>query len=159
MSVFELLGAALLLGGGARVAVMLCAFERRRCKQAEGFLALARCVREGIECFSIPIAEIFAKCDAKIWADCGVGAQDFSDFPSLLDACTLYLPRDMKRLLLDFSERLGGGYREEQLRCCDYFLERFTPCCDRLRAELPRRERIAWLLPLSVAAILLLMLL
>ena len=159
MSVFESVGAILLLGGGAWVGFVLCSYERRRCRQAEGVLALVRRIREGIDCFSVPISEILAKCDARIWTDCDIGDAEFSDLPSLLRGCTLYLPLDMQRLLTDLSERLGGGYREEQLRCCDYFLERFTPCCDRLRAELPRRERIAWLLPLSVAAILLLMLL
>ena len=62
-------------------------------------------------------------------------------------------------MLADFGAQLGSSYREEQLRCCDYFLERLIPCCDLLRAELPRRERMALILPMAIAAMLVLLLL
>ena len=53
----------------------------------------------------------------------------------------------------------GGSYRAEQLRCCDYYLERIVPLCDRMTGELPKRERMALILPMAMAAILVLMLL
>ena len=60
-------------------------------------------------------------------------------------------------LLRDFSNTLGSSYREEQLRCCDYYIARLVPLCERLRTELPKRLRLAWILPLAVAGALILL--
>jgi len=159
MDFYKGLGCLLILCSGAGVSLALSSYERKRCRQAEGFLSLVRYIRGQIDCFSIPVGGILAKCDPRILRDCGVEEGEFADFPALLNACSLYLPFEICSLLFDFSAQLGSGYREEQLRSCAYCIERLIPCCDRLRAELPKREKMAWVLPLSAAAILLLMLL
>lgn len=151
------LGLLLLLLCGVLTGIGAVSFERRRYRQAEGFLALLRHVRAQIDCFSTPLRGIFADCDVGIWADCGA-KQAPQELPSLLRSVPLYLPQEVCRLLFDLGERLGTGYREEQLRCCDYFLERLVPICDKMRAELPKRERMALFLPVAAAAVLALML-
>ena len=70
----------------------------------------------------------------------------------------LWLPDEACALLCDFSKDLGTTYREEQLRCCDYYLSRLCPICEKLRAEQPRRIRLAWLLPIALCTALILML-
>lgn len=156
---FKILGVALLLGVGVLSGLAFAAFERRRCRQAEGFVALLRYIRLQIECFSMPVCKILESCDGQILVDCGVEAEALTDFSALLTGTRLYLPEEFCRLLSDFGAQLGGCYRAEQLRCCDYYLERLTPLCDRLRGDLARRERMVLLLPMAVAAILVLMLL
>ena len=146
-------GLVLVLLCGVAVGVAAAAYERRRYRQAEGFLALLRHVRGQIECFSTPLRGIFANCDEGIWADCGAQRVPPRDLAALLRDVQLLVPQEICRLLLSLAERLGTGYREEQLRCCDYFLERLIPLCDKMRTELPKRERIALFLPMAVAAI------
>ena len=152
MHCFKWCGVVLLLACGVAVGVTAAAYERRRYRQAEGFLALLRHVRGQIECFSTPLRGIFANCDDGIWADCGA-VQVPRDLAALLRDVQLLVPQEICRLLHSLAERLGTGYREEQLRCCDYFLERLIPLCDKMRAELPKRERIALFLPMAAAAI------
>ena len=159
MLYFKMLGAILILCAGAGVGVQLVGYERRRCRQAEGFLALVWHIRLQIDCFSAPVGRILKGCDGKILTDCGVESEALPDFFALLQGTRLYLPEEMSRLLWEFGGRLGGSYREDQLRCCDYFLERLTPWCDRLRAELPKREKMMLLLPMAFAAMLVLLLL
>ncbi|MBR6727373.1 MAG: hypothetical protein IKM08_04195 [Clostridia bacterium] len=156
---FRLLGVLLLLGVGVGLGVALAAYERRRCRQAEGFLELLRHIRMQIDCFSLSVPRILSRCDGRILTDCGVECEKLTDFVTLLRGTRLYVPEEFGRLLWDFAERLGGSYREDQLRCCDYFLERLIPQCDRLRNELPRRERMLLLLPIAFAAMLALLLL
>lgn len=156
---FKIFGVLLLLGCGMLSAALWVAFERRRCRQAQGFVALLRYVRMQVECFSLPVARILERCDGQILTDCGVEAELPGDLSALLTGARLYLPEEFCRLLADFSGQLGGCYRAEQLRCCDYYLERMIPLCDRMRGELPKRERMALTLPMAVTAILLLMLL
>lgn len=158
MHFFKLLGAVLIFGCGVLLGMTLARFERARARQGQGFLALLCHIRAQIDCFSIPLGRILASCDEKILADCGVEATDIADLKTLLDGTRLYLGEEACRLLLDFSERLGSSYREEQLRCCDYYIRCFTPVVDRLRAELPKRERMALFLPMALSAALLLLL-
>lgn len=152
------MGLLLLLLCGMGTGWTLLRYERRRYLQAEGYLTLLRTVRLDIECFSMPVDRILGQCDPKLLADCGV-ARPAADMDTLLHEARLCLPAEFCRLLWDFSARLGGSYREEQLRCCDYYLARLTPFCDKMRAELPKREKTAFFLPVAVAAVLALMLL
>ncbi|MBQ3483369.1 MAG: hypothetical protein IJA78_04250 [Clostridia bacterium] len=158
MLYFKWIGIALVLCCGIGASVAFVAFERRRFAQACGFLALLRYIRLQIDCFSLPIGKILGSCDRAVLADCGAPVHA-PDFPTLLDGTRLYLPEEICRLLTDLAAQLGGSYREEQLRCCDYYMARLAPFCDRLREELPRRTRMAALLPLAFAAILVLLLL
>lgn len=159
MHYFKLIGIALILCCGVLGGLAFAAFERRRYRQAEGFVALLRHIRLQIDCFSLPVERILAVCDHRILVDCGTEATKLPDFNAVLHGTRLYVPEEMCRLLADFGAQLGGTYREEQLRCCDYFLERLIPCCDALRAELPKRERMALILPMAIAAMLVLLLL
>lgn len=143
---------------GAGVGVTGLRYERRRYLQAEGFLTLLRTVRLDIDCFSMPVDRILRQCEPKLLSDCGAPGPA-PDMETLLRGARLCLPAEFCRLLWDFAARLGGSYREEQLRCCDYYLARLTPLCDRMRAELPKREKTALLLPVAMAALLALMLL
>ncbi len=156
---FKIVGIAFLLASGVLAGLTLAAFERRKCRQAEGFVALLRHIRLQIECFSLPVGKILEGCDGQTLMDCGVEIAEPEDFSALLAGTRLYLPEELCRMLCDFGAQLGGCYRAEQLRCCDYYLERLVPICDRLRSELPKRERMALILPMAVAAILILMLL
>ena len=158
MHFFKWLGVGVILCCGIFAGIFFAAFERRRLAQAEGFLSLLRVIRLQIDCFSMPLSRILAECDIEVLRACGVSAPP-ADFKTLLREAKLYLSEEICRLLTDFGGRLGGSYREEQLRCCDFYLARLAPYCDTLRTELPKRERMALLLPpaLSVALILLLL--
>lgn len=159
MHYFKTLGVLILLLCGVGMGVALAALERRKCRQAEGFLALLRYIRLQIDCFSLPVGRILESCDGKILMDCGVESTALADFSALLSGTKLYLPEDFCRMLEDFSHQLGGSYRTEQLRCCDYYLERLTPLCDRLQRDLSKRERMMLILPVAIAAMLALILL
>ena len=158
MHYFKTLGVLILLLCGVGMGVALAALERRKCRQAEGFLALLRYIRLQIDCFSLPVGRILNGCEGRILADCGVESEKMPDFATLLRGTRLYLPEEMCRLLWEFGGQLGASHREDQLRSCDYYLERWIPWCDRLRAELPKREKMMLLLPMAFAAMLVLLL-
>ena len=158
MHFFKWAGLILLLCCGLGAGRMLAAYETRKCRQAEGFSALIRHIRMQIDCFSLPIARVLSSLDARLCEECGCPAAS-PDFATLLATTKLLLPEEGEALLCDFAAALGNGYREEQLRCCDYYLERLAPLCAQLRAELPKRVRLARLLPAAISAALILMLL
>ena len=158
MYFFKWLGVALLVFCGVLAGVFFAAFERRRVAQAEGFLRLLRAIRVQIDCFSLPVSRILSSCDGALLRDLGVSGTPQS-LPELLNGTRLYLAPDVCLLLTEFARRLGTGYREEELRALDYYVERLTPYCEGLRRELGKRERMALLLPPALAVALALLLL
>jgi hypothetical protein len=157
MLFIKCLGVALLLGCGALGSVFLCRFERARCVQAEGFLALIRMLRLQIDCFGTPVEKILSTLDEKTRAELGCTGQ-VTDLGVLLQNTLLLVPQDFGKLLFDFSLSLGTGYREEELRYCEYYLSRLEPIAKRMRDELDKRVRLAVVLPLSLSAALMLLL-
>ena len=151
------LGVALLLGCGALGSFFLVRFERARCLQAEGFLTLIRTLRLQIDCFGTPVEKILSTLDEKTRAELGAPRRS-ADLGALLQHTLLLVPRDFCKLLFDFSLSLGTGYREEELRYCEYYLSRLEPLAKRMRDELDKRVRLAIVLPLSLAAALMLLL-
>ena len=158
MLIFKWLGCLLILTAGALIGIALLAFEKRRMAQAEGFLSLIRLLRWQIDTLGRPLPEILAACDSSVLTACGWQKKEPPpDFIALLDGTPLYLAEEICTLLFDFGHSLGGGYRDEQLRTCDYHLARLSPYCDTLRRELVKRERVALFLPLAAALALILL--
>lgn len=154
------LGILLLFACGVTAGLALRAFFRRRCAQAEAFLALLRYVRWQIDCFSTPQEGILANCDRKLLADCGVEKADRpKDFSALLHSVRLFLPEEMTALLSECMGELGGTFRGEQLRCIDYYTARLSPMCEQMRRELPKWEKLALVLPVALSAAVVLLLL
>lgn len=141
------------LGLGA----LLASFERERYRQAEAFLRFMRYVRLQIDCFSAPLSQILSLMDEELRLACGI-CEEGMRTGNWLAGTRLLLPPEGRALLAEFSAALGSGFREEQLRCCDYYMARFSPLCERLRAELPRRIRLAFLLPVALGGALILLL-
>ena len=157
MRSFKTLGLLFILGSGILTSVMLTRFEQKRCRQAEGFLALLRHVRLQIDCFGTPIAGILASLDDQFYAVLGTPCAP-ADLNALLAQTPLLVDREYAQLLWDFAACLGTGYREEELRYCDYYLARLAPLAQKTRDELQKRTRLAMILPLALSAALALLL-
>jgi len=151
------LGISLLLACGVLAGVLLARFERARCLQAEGFVDLIRNIRLQIDCFGTPVSGILASLDEKLYAALGA-PRGCTDMNTLLSGTPLLVEREYIKLLWDFALSLGTGYREEELRYCDYYLARLTPLAQKVRDDLEKRMRLSLILPLALTAALILLL-
>ena len=153
----KLLGVVLLALVALLCGSWLCRFERMRCKQAQALFEMMQYVRAQIDCFSLSLPKILKQTDAQLLRDCGASRAPAS-FEELLLQCEP-LPTDkMRALLFDFAAALGKDYRTEQLRLCNYYIERFSALCEELRRELDRRLKLMRLLPCTLGAALILLL-
>ena len=157
MRFFKMAGMLLLFVCGLFASALLVRFEKKRARQAEGFLSLLRFIRMQIDCFSAPIGRILSKIDEKTRKDCEL-PENAPDFPRLLEGTSLFVPPEMQTLLEQFSKDLGKGYREDQLRTCDYYIAQLRLHCEKIRAELSKRIRLWLLLPPILTAALILLL-
>ena len=147
------IGIALLLCCGVLCGIFLAAFERAKCLQAEGFVDLIRNVRLQIDCFGTPVSRILSSLDEKLYAALGA-KRGAADLHAMLASTLLLVDREFSKLLFDFASSLGTGYREEELRYCDYYLARLSPLSQKVREELEKRMRLALILPLALSGAL-----
>ena len=137
---WKLIGGLMLLGVGILAVGGLTVYEKRRLTVLEGWLDLIFYIRTQIDCYLTPIGEIFSTVDRDLLMACmGTGTERSP--AQLLRRSRIYLGRDACRLLDSFVREIGGCYREEQVKRCDYYLDALQKHRQGLTEELPARLR------------------
>jgi len=134
MITLKLIGALVILSVGGVCAFCSVRYERRRPRVLDSWIDMIQHIRTQIDCYLTPIPEIIADL---------LPSHVCADLASLLDASRLYLDEETRRLLERFARELGGGYREEQLRHCDFCLAELRCKRERISSELPMRQRLS----------------
>ncbi len=119
--------------------------EERRLREGEGFLQLLRYIRAQIACFATPLPEIYAAFENEALAACGfLAVLREGGIEAALAACrdSLHAEKAERKTLLEAARELGGGYREQQLATCDYYIGALEELCRTRRAEYPGRLRL-----------------
>ena len=140
MAIPKLLGVLLLLGAGAYAARSISRYERQRIKVLNGWLDLIYHIQTQINCYLTPIEQIFLELPPTLlrgWA----GMERVKNPTTLLNSTQIYMDDESKRLLEGFIREIGSGYREEQIKRCDYYLTALQGIRDRQQAQLPARLR------------------
>lgn len=134
MTLLKLLGALVILSTGGVCAFCSVRYERRRLRVLDGWIDMILYIRSQIDCYLTPLQEIL---------DGFVPAHAPTDLSVLLRASRFYLDEDTLSRLESFTKEIGGGYREEQLRHCDFCIAELRRKRERIAAELPVRQRMA----------------
>ncbi len=142
MNLLKILGALLLILSGVGGGYMLNSTASVSLSQTDSFLSLLRYIKGRVDCFSLPISEIFSRCDKELFSLCG-WKYDRSpkDIDDLLNNCEI---KDMatEKILLEFSSDFGMNYREEQIRRCEYYISLLEDRRERIAAELPTKKKL-----------------
>ncbi|MBQ8432213.1 MAG: hypothetical protein IJX28_04950 [Clostridia bacterium] len=116
----KLLGSLLLLVAGLGLAHMERLRGKHRLAVLDAWIALLLFIRNQIDCYLRPLEEILSHPHAP---SLPYGSRPAA--PTLaawIDASLPDLEPEAQRLLKALAEELGGSYRTEQLRRCDYYL-------------------------------------
>ncbi len=138
----KLLGLTLILTVGSVSAYGAVRYEKRRLSVLDGWLDLIRYIRSQIDCYLKPIDEILREGDRKLLGAC-LAPHPTDDLSQILRHSSVYLDGESCRLAEGFVRELGGSYREDQLRRCDYYLEGLRARRERIATELPARIRLS----------------
>lgn len=147
----KLIGGVLIVFCGYTCGRVISQRGERKLKQTEAFLALIIHVRNMIDRYLMPIDRIFRECDEKLLSDCGA-CGEFESFGALLESAELFLDAEICDGLRNFSEELGRGWRESQIRLCDEQILRLTRERERLSTDLPRSRRASVTLAVCISA-------
>lgn len=153
----KMLGGAMVVAAGGLAAYTLARYERRRLVVLDAWIDLIFHIRGQIDCYLMPLDEILACADAGILRGC-MCHTPHPDLSALLRSASPYLDKESARLLSAFVREIGGSYREEQLRRCDFYINSLRVIRERLSQELPARIklRISLCICASLAAAILL---
>lgn len=146
----KLLGSLTLLAVGGSLAVGNVKAERRRLSVMDAWIELVLTVRREIDCYLRPIDEILDGIPPALRRACTAGG-DGNTFDTLLQRAAPHLDSEAYRLLESFSRELGGTYREEELRLCDFCIQALRTRRDALAAEHPARVKLGVTLSISAA--------
>ena len=157
MLAFKLIGALFLLASGVGLAVGAARVERARLQVHDGLISLIFFVKGRIDCYAMPAEQILLEMDKGILADCRCPGQ-VDSIEALLPHVKSYLDPETYRVLQSFGQGLGSGFRDEQIKRCDYYIELLRQKRMQLESELPARARtngMIWIL-CAVGAVILL---
>lgn len=146
----KLLGSLLILLAGGTAARLSVKAETQRLAVLDGWIALLLYVRSRIDCFLMPQGEIFTSLDREQLARCG-GSQACTSLGALFHTAKGQLAAESRRLIGDLLKEIGGGYREEQVRACDYCIGALREQRAKQAQELPAHVRVRVALSLSAA--------
>lgn len=153
----KMLGGTMVIGAGSIAACYLAAHERKKLTVLDAWIDLIFHIRGQIDCYLMPLDEILACADSSILKGC-MCRTPHPDLPALLQTSSPYLSEEPKRLLTAFTKEIGGSYREEQLKRCDYYIHTLRAIRQKVAEELPARIKmtISLCICASIAAAILL---
>lgn len=146
----KILGALLILSVGVFSAFVSVQYEKKRLSVVDGWIDLILYIRGQIDCYLMPLDDILSGGDRALFEAC-MSPENAADLPAILDASQIYLDGDAKRTLESFVREIGAGYREEQLKRCDYFIASLRVQRERIAKELPLRTRLCATLCVCIA--------
>ena len=148
----KFLGALLILSVGIFAAFVSVQYEKKRLSVVDGWIDLILYIRGQIDCYLMPIGDILSNGDRALLEAC-MSPSNAADLPAILASCDIYLDGDAKHTLESFVRDIGTGYREEQLKRCDYFITSLRAQRERIAAALPLRMRLCATLCICIALI------
>lgn len=137
----KLLGVLLILSVGVFSAFVSVQYEKKRLTVVDGWIDLILYIRGQIDCYLLPIDDILSGGDRALFEAC-MSPSNAADLPAMLEASGIYLDGDAKHTLESFVREIGAGYREEQLKRCDFFISSLRNQRERIAAALPMRIRL-----------------
>ena len=153
----KIAGAILLLASGTGLALGASRFARNRLLVYDGLISLLFFIKGRIDCYAMPVQEILRTMDKGILADCRCPGE-IDSIDELLLHVKPYISPETFRVLRTFGQGLGGGFRDEQIKWCDYYIELLRQERMQLEGELPVRAKtngMIWIL-CAVGAVILL---
>ena len=141
MIALRLAGALALTVSGVLVARSINASLNAALVQTEGIVSLIRFLRVQIDCFSMPIGEILSMCSIDELFMCGYKGSVMPKNLSVIVGNMRVSDSVAHKHFCAFASEFGRGYREEQLRACDYYLNLLDEHRREIVASLPSKKK------------------
>ena len=136
----KLFGAVLVLLVGTASALGTVRYEKKRITVLDAWIDLILYIQAEIDCYLTPLQDMLRISNSPLMHVLQEGEK--TDLGAILRSTSIYLDGNTKRLLESFVRKIGDGYREEQLKHCEYYLSSLRRERERMSGELPMRIRL-----------------
>lgn len=158
----KILGACLVGGCFFSICRAYLEKEKKKGREAEGFLRLLRFLRAEIASFGTPTGEIFARFSDEALSSCGfLDHLRQEGFSAALSSCRplLSVTEEIYTLLSSFGEELGKRYLSEELARLDYYIGALGELLESTKREAPKQARLCRALLFCAAGMVIIFLL
>ncbi len=136
-----MLGSVLLLLAGIGNGELAAGREKERLAVLDGWLELLRFIQEQIDCYLTPVEELLSVADKALLTQCRCQRKD-RGLEAGLQRSASALQAESLRLLSAFVGEIGGSYREEQIKRCDYYRQALLSVRQKQAEELRGKSRL-----------------
>ena len=149
---FEYLGAGILVISAWLISCTLIHEHTTALNELEALYDMIFYIRDNIEHLMKPIPDIFREYKNHFLETCGFLSEVRSkDLRAAWETQTFHISGETKQLLEHFIKNIGNGYRKEELRLCDYTLERLRKLLDRTRSDTINQLKLYKTVPMMLA--------
>ena len=141
-------GAVFIMLSGIVLSSSLCAADEKNINSTEALLSIVKFTKNQIDCFGIPIGEIFKRCDRELLGKCSVYITPTSFDEFISDA---ELSDEAEKIITAFSSEFGSSYRDGQLKNCDYCIARLSECLAAQKEDYKKNKKLYRAICLSAA--------
>lgn len=141
MTGIKLLGVVCVLTAGGFAAVSTAREEKKKLAVLDAWIAFLWYLRAQIDCFLTPLDEILANTDRALLEKMGYCGGDRT-LTHLAEASANGLDAESARLIRELTREAGNGYREDQVKRCDYFIGALTAIRKQEAESLPARVKM-----------------
>lgn len=138
---FKLLGSAVLLIAGIGNGALAAGHEKEKLAVLDGWLELLRFIQEQIDCYLTPVEELLSVADKALLEQCRCRRKDRS-LEAGLQRSAPVLQAESLRLLSAFAKEIGGSYREEQIKRCNYYRQALLSVRQKQAEELCKKSKL-----------------
>lgn len=150
--ILEFTGAGIILVSALLLSLGLIRDYRNSLRELEALHQMITYIRDNIDHFMKPLPEIFQTYKNEYLEACGfLPNVRRTDLRQAWDGQTFTLSEDTRTLLTTFVYQIGNGYREEELRLCDYTLTRLNGILEKKRSESKNKLKIYKTVPMLFA--------
>lgn len=151
--IFTLAGAAMIGTAALFIGREKSEKEVKRLRILEGLLSFISYTEEEIKNFKTPLSQIFEGFSNDVLLECGfILTLRSSGALEAVRYVLPYLSESAARELQSFARGLGGGYTEGQSALCEVTLARLSREAEEIRENLSERVRMYRLIPMLIAA-------
>lgn len=137
----KLLGSALLLLAGIGNGALAVGREKEKLAVLDGWIELLRFIQEQIDCYLTPVEELLLLADKALLEQCRCQRKDCG-LDAGLQRSAPSLQAESLRLLSAFAKEIGGSYREEQIKRCNYYRQALLSVRQKQAEELRGKSRL-----------------
>lgn len=150
----KILGIVALLLSGSGCSILLVRELDARERNVKALCRMLRFIKRMVDGFSMSARDILRAAPRDVIEDCGYPYEQAEN--CLLDfAESCKIADDEARMIfIEFARSFGKNYREEQVRECEYYIERMEERQRLICQRLPTQKKLAFALTLCLTLIL-----